>query len=279
MSPHTEIRNLTLQETTKLVEWAGHEGWNPSPDDADAFFAADRQGFVGCLVDREFASGISAVAYGETFGFIGLYITRPDFRGKGYGLKVWNAAISRLAGRTIGLDGVPAQQANYETMGFRRSYGSTRWSGTVQGRSVEGRVSPAISQDYDEILSFDRSCFPEERGSFLRVWLAAPQKAFVARQYGRIVGYAVVRKCLDGYKVGPIFAHDDLIARDLLKACGRTAGAATLHLDVPDSQVEFGKHLKTLGFQPGFETARMYLGKPPEIDISSVFAVTTLELG
>jgi hypothetical protein len=37
--------------------------------------------------------------------------------------------------------------------------------------------------------------------------------------------------------------------------------------------------MQTLGFQPGFDTARMYLGKPPEIDMSSVFAVTTLELG
>jgi hypothetical protein len=98
MSPHTEIRSLTLQEAAKLVEWAGPEGWNPSPADAPAFFAADRQGFIGCFVDGELASGISAIAYGETFGFIGLYITRPDFRGKGYGLKVWNAAISRLAG-------------------------------------------------------------------------------------------------------------------------------------------------------------------------------------
>ncbi|MET3614997.1 GNAT superfamily N-acetyltransferase [Rhizobium aquaticum] len=279
MSQHVEIRNLTLEEVTQLAAWAGHEGWNPSPDDAGAFFAADPQGFIGCFVEGELASGISAVAYGETFGFIGLYITRPNFRGRGFGLKVWNAGISRLAGRTIGLDGVPAQQANYEKMGFRRRYSSTRWSGIIPGNETAGGIRAAISQEFPEILSFDKLNFPEDRTAFLSSWLAPPRETFVAHEDGRITGYAVIRKCLEGHKVGPLFARDGLIAQNLLNACSRTAGAAPVHLDVPDEQVEFARHLKARGFQRGFETARMYLGAPPVNDMRGVFAVTTLELG
>ena len=281
MSRHVEVRRLTQRETAKLVEWAAQEGWNPSPQDAEAFFAADPQGFIGCFVDGELAAGISAVSYGETFGFIGLYITRPDLRGKGYGIKAWNAGLERLAGRTIGLDGVPAQQANYERIGFRRSYSSTRWSGVIRAKQSPGSIEAAILQDFEEIMSFDRDYFPEKRDAFLHGWLGPPRKTFVARRRddGRITGYMVMRKCLEGHKVGPLFARDAAVAQDLLSAGGRSAAGETIHLDVPDMQGKFAGHLKALGFQRGFETARMYLGQPPEIDMSGVFAVTTLELG
>ena len=63
-------------------------------------------------------AGISAVDYGAGVGFIGLYICRPDMRGLGYGRAVWDAGMARLAKATIGLDGVPAQQANYRNIGF-----------------------------------------------------------------------------------------------------------------------------------------------------------------
>jgi GNAT superfamily N-acetyltransferase len=274
-----EVRNLTREETGQLVGWAAQEGWNPSPYDADAFFTADPEGFFGCFVDGELASGISAVAYGDSFGFIGLYITQPKFRGKGYGLKVWNAGLSRLSGRTIGLDGVPAQQANYEKMGFRKFYGSSRWSGWLPSQPSAATVATAVSQDLASILSFDRHYFPSDRTDFLRAWLDAPRVALVSEQDGILQGYAVIRHCTEGCKVGPLFARDVRTAIGLLNACAPTAAGATVHLDIPDTQIGFTSELERLGFQRGFETARMYLGPPPAIDMSGVFAVTTLELG
>lgn len=279
MSQRIDVRNLTREETAQLVEWAAQEGWNPSPYDADAFFAADPEGFFGCFVDGELASGISAVAYGDGFGFIGLYITQPRSRGKGYGLKVWNAGLSRLAGRTIGLDGVPAQQANYEKMGFRRAYGSARWSGRLPVSASTGAATTAISQDVSPILPFDRNYFPADRTDFLGVWLQAPRVTLVSEQDGALLGYAVIRHCIEGCKIGPIFARDVRSAISLLDACAPAAAGATVHLDIPDTQFEFTRELERSGFQRGFETARMYLGPPPVIDMSGVFAVTTLELG
>ena len=46
------------------------------------------------------------------FGFLGFYICRPDLRGKGLGLALWNAALERKPARTIGLDGVTANDAD-----------------------------------------------------------------------------------------------------------------------------------------------------------------------
>lgn len=116
------IRTLARDEVETLVDWAAAEGWNPGLGDAALFQAADPQGFIGAFVDGELSAGISAVAYGDDFGFIGLYICRPDRRGQGHGKAVWDAGMARLGKRTIGLDGVVEQQANYRSMGFAPAY-------------------------------------------------------------------------------------------------------------------------------------------------------------
>ncbi len=279
MSRHVDMRTLGLEDVSRLVDWAAHEGWNPSPHDAEAFFEADRQGFLGCFVDGELASGIAAVSYGETFGFIGLYITHPKFRGQGFGLKVWNAAMTHLAGRTIGLDGVPAQQSNYMRMGFRKAYDSRRWSGkcTWHAPATNGRVS--ILPDFSEIGPFDRDFFPTARPAFLRKWIAPPRYAFIARGDKGVRGYVVIRACIEGFKIGPLFACDEETALALLRSCGTVSNGAVVHIDVPETQTSFAFQLEKLGFQPGFETARMYLGTPPQLDMRGIFGITTLELG
>lgn len=279
MSRDVEIRTLSLNEVAQLVAWAGQEGWNPSPDDAKAFFAADPAGFLGCFVDGALVSGISAISYGEAYGFIGLYITRPAFRGQGYGLNVWNAAMARLTGRTIGLDGVPAQQENYQKMGFRKAYETTRWSGTPSALTKEQNIENANSHVFNELLPFDSLYFPEDRSDFLASWIRVPRTCFIVRCDGKVAGYAVIRACLEGFKVGPLFARNIATARSLLAACGTVADGETLHLDVPDLQVDFGQYLKDCGFNSSFATARMYLGPPPQVEMSGIFAITTLELG
>ncbi|RUT86550.1 GNAT family N-acetyltransferase, partial [Mesorhizobium sp. USDA-HM6] len=98
------IRVLASQEVEMLVDWAAGEGWNPGFGDAAVFQAADPEGFIGAFVDGQMVAGISAVAYGDRFGFIGLYICRPDRRGEGHGKAVWDAGMARLGNRTIGLD-------------------------------------------------------------------------------------------------------------------------------------------------------------------------------
>lgn len=107
-----DIRVLDLAEIETLLDWADAEGWNPGLHDARAFQAADPGGFLGAFKGGKMVAGISVVAYDAQFGFLGLYICHPDHRGEGLGRAVWNAGMAYLGPRTIGLDGVPAQQSN-----------------------------------------------------------------------------------------------------------------------------------------------------------------------
>ncbi|TIP29221.1 MAG: GNAT family N-acetyltransferase [Mesorhizobium sp.] len=271
-------RTLALEEVKILVDWAAAEGWNPGLGDAVAFHAADPDGFIGAFVDGEMVAGISAVAYGEDFGFIGLYICRPDRRGEGHGKAVWDAGMARLGDRTIGLDSVVKQQANYRSMGFAPAYRTIRFIGSPNGPAAAGSdirtIGPELVAD---VLDYDRRFFPAPRRSFLERWLRPPHIALAIVRNGAIEGYGVARRCREGSKIGPLFANGLDAASRLFAALANASG--NVHLDVPETSRQFAARLTSAGLQPGFETARMYKGKAPQLMQSGVFAITTLELG
>lgn len=97
------IRPLTRDELDTAVEWAAAEGWDPGTGDADAFWAADPGGYWAGELDGELVATISLVRQSADFGFAGLYIVRPDLRGTGRGLALWQAVVdgSPLIGLTI----------------------------------------------------------------------------------------------------------------------------------------------------------------------------------
>ena len=107
------IRTMRPDEISIAVDWAAAEGWNPGFRDAPCFSLVDPDGFLIGELDSAPAATISCVNYSTSFAFLGFYIVREDLRGRGHGLRIWNAAIAHAGPRVIGLDGVVAQQQNY----------------------------------------------------------------------------------------------------------------------------------------------------------------------
>ena len=118
-------------EISIAVNWAAAEGWNPGLADDACFAAADPEGFLIGELDGAPIATVSCVNYDESFAFLGLYIVRKDLRGRGYGLRIWNAALAHAGRRVIGLDGVVAQQENYRKSGFELAYANVRYGGTA----------------------------------------------------------------------------------------------------------------------------------------------------
>lgn len=272
------VRKLELVEVEQLIGWAAAEGWNPGLNDTAAFFATDPEGFIGAFVDGEMVAGISAVAYGATYGFIGLYISREDMRGQGHGKAVWDAGMARLAGRTIGLDGVDEQFENYRRKGFAPAYRTIRFGGAFAGRPVDGRTLNIVTGDLlPKVMAFDRGSFPEARETFLARWLMPPHLACVATSDGAVTGYGVMRECRVGWKIGGLSAVDDGTAAALIQHLGSSV-ESDVYIDVPAARQRFMDLLMDSGLRPGFETTRMYLGNPIAL-APELFGVTTLELG
>jgi GNAT superfamily N-acetyltransferase len=274
-----KVRALTLNEVRLVVDWARLEGWNPGFADADAFHATDPDGFIGLFENETLAAAISAVRYSPAFGFIGLFIVRSDRRGCGLGRAVWQAGMARLEGATIGLDGVQEQQANYGRQGFVATFRTIRYAGFVSDGQPDPRVRSFATEHAASVAEIDRRCFPGGRAAFLKGWLRDPHHSFIHVDGDRTDGYATLRQCWDGYKIGPLFAANADAARRLIQAAAATVSGQRIVIDVPQNNQPAIQLVEGMGLAPVFETMRMYRGKAPGISYGEVFGITTLELG
>ncbi|MFB6478748.1 GNAT family N-acetyltransferase [Streptomyces virginiae] len=276
-----EIAGASAADMKLIRDWADEEGWNPGDSDRFAFAVADPEGFLVGRLDGEPVACISAVRYGGGFGFIGFYIARPAVRGQGYGIRLWHAGMERLDGRLVGLDGVVDQQDNYRKSGFRSAWNNFRYEGVPQGeddRAVE--IVDAATLPFGRLAAYDRRFFPAARDAFLSAWTGLPGRtALAAVRDGRIEGLGVIRPSSAAHRIGPLYAATPAVAAALVRRLARHAPDGEVSVDVPDANPNAGALFERLGLAPAFETARMYTGPTPDLALTELFGVTSLELG
>jgi hypothetical protein len=241
----------------------------------------DPDGFLIGELDGAPAATISCINYSTSFAFLGFYIVREDLRGRGHGLRIWNAAIAHAGQRVIGLDGVVAQQQNYQKSGFKLAYANVRYGGTVVAPDPQ-RVSVVALSDVPSALvaADDATVFPAPRIQFLRAWIGS--SGHVARALvrdGRLAAWGVIRPCRIGSKVGPLVGDDRDAVEAVLAALLASSTNSEIFLDVPSINRDAIALAEDLGLAPVFETARMYTGEIPPLRLERVFGVTTFELG
>lgn len=277
-----KIRTMIRQEVDLAIEWAANEGWNPGIYDADCFYSADPNGFIIGLLDDEPIATISAIKYGDSFGFLGFYIVKPEYRGKGYGIQVWNAGIKYLKDRNIGLDGVVSQQGNYKKSGFKLAYRNIRYEGYGGNNFPQSEEVVHLAElAFETIVSYDRLFFPENRTQFLKSWINQPDiNALGVMQSGKLAGYGIIRKCRLGYKIGPLFADSQELAEVLFQSLISNINLGEpFYLDIPEVNPAAIELAERNNMKVVFETARMYTIVQPNISLNRLFGVTSFELG
>lgn len=278
MTPAPTFHTMTRAELDQALDWGAAEQWNPGIEDAAAFHASDPQGFFAARLDGTMAGAISVVNHDPQNAFLGLYLVRPDLRGQGIGLALWTHALAHAGTRSIGLEGVAAQQDNYRRSGFVPLSETRRFVGTIPAR--RGAVRPATQADLALIAALDRAAVGHDRPAFLRAWTtpAATRGTLMALD-GR--GFVTWRHCRTGTKIGPVTAADAGTARMLLQAAAG-CGPAPHVLDVPRGQAVLERFCTDAGMACSFATARMVRGPAPVFggDAQGVISsVATLELG
>ena len=212
--------------------------------------ASTRPTPAGSWWERSRASGSAACprcGMGRSSGSSASSSCVPEYRGRGYGGRIWAEALARLAGRTVGLDGVPQMEEAYRRSGFRSAYAEIRFCrepGVGGGGGARRRaaapgsggaaacvIRPAAEVPRDTLLAYDRRCFPAERAAFLDCWLKLAQStALCALRDGRLCGYGMIRACQTGHKIGPLFADDADVAAALFAGLLRVGPGRRSHL-------------------------------------------------
>lgn len=290
MANDLEIRNMTRLEVDDLVAWAAREGWNPGLHDAELFWATDPEAFIAAEIDGEMIGGGAITSYGGEFGFMGFFIVRPEFRGRGFGNTLWQVRRQRLLdrllpGASIGLDGVFEMQDYYARGGFVFSHRNMRFRADIAERPVtspedDKNIVQLAAVPFDQLLDYDRTCFPARRPGFLKNWIAqADALALGYLRDDKLSGYGVIRRCGEGCKVGPLFADDSQVAEALYGQLAGFAAAGPLFLDAPENNPAAMAFVAQHAMTEVFGCARMYLGGAPHLAHERIFGVTTFELG
>ena len=187
--------------------------------------------------------------------------------------------------KTVGLDGVVDQQDNYRKSGFEFAHRNIRFGGVVQTDvDIPDDLITLEINDIAIVDAFEQTCnlFPESRLNFLRGWIGnAKHTALALKGPMGIRGYGVIRPCLEGHKIGPLFAQDAKDAKILFGALlqSRSDQGSKVYLDVPEPNQAAVDLAKMHGMVQEFETARMYNGPAPELDLDNIFGISSFELG
>ncbi|MEC4019449.1 GNAT family N-acetyltransferase [Streptomyces sp. H27-D2] len=276
------VITASLEDWSPVAEWADGEGWNVGVGDGACFHPTDPAGFFIGRVGSRPVSAVSIVNYSDQYAFLGHYLVHPDLRGRGLGFATWQAAFPHAGTRTVGLDAMPAQEANYRKCGFVPEYDTIRYAGRPERSGTVAAGTVAVAPEHlDAIAAYDRACFPTDRRAFVSRWLtAAGHTAYARLSEGRITGYGVIRPAHEGYRIGPLFADTPQDAEALFDSLTAHIGPVSeVSLDVPEPRNAASALVTARGLTARFHTVRMYTGPVAGTRAERVFAGATLELG
>ena len=276
------IEKMTRDEIAVAVEWAHKEGWNPGLNDAACFYQTDPHGFFAGKLDKKIIAVGSAVIYDEHFAFCGFYIVDKNYRDKGYGIQLTQARLAYVGDRNAGIDGVLEMVDNYARIGYQFAHSNARYC--MKKAHVKPQPEPQILDlnkvPFDHLTQYDRRYFPAPRSRFLSCWILQNNSmALGFVQDNQLKGYGVIRKCFEGFKIGPLFADSPSIAEKLFEHLAHYAQGDTVFLDIPENNPLAVDLVKHYGMSKVFATARMYLKGAPKLSIDGIFGITTFELG
>ena len=292
MPSFLRILPLETEDIPAVTTWARQEGFAPGLGDVAIYRHTDRQGIWVGWLGNERIGCITGVRYNAAYGFIGLYLVRPPWRGRGYGLQLWRHALEHLQDLAcIGVEAAPDRADDYASWGFQPASATVRWQAISDGEPaaspepggpwqlLEGAAIPPNAVQW-----FDAQREPSPRPHFLAQWLnhrAGTVLALVDTQ-GNCHGFGRIRPCLlhrgEGWRIGPLMAETPEAAVQLLQGL-LLRHAGVVLIDAPAANAQAAAVLEGQGFSPISETLRMYRGAAPAVSLQDVYGLACLELG
>ncbi|RLV60303.1 GNAT family N-acetyltransferase [Parashewanella curva] len=288
MKEELVFREANQDEISLLFNGIIKEGWNPGIHDIHTYPDCTNTHFAVALHQDQPVSFASYIIYQQKYAFAGCYLVlNPEQRGQGFGLALTNHLLDEMKQKgvkVIGIDGVVAQRDNYAKKGFVDAYLHRQFYYQVQGHeSIDENVS-LTCPEIDTLTAFEAPFVPEPRSAFWQTWAVNdPSKKFacIHDSYGELSGFACLRKAVNGYRVGPIYAEGVDEAIELLHGlAAQVPVESILYIDIPEGNPA-GSHFihQAELTENQFDCMRMYKGKQPQLNVKGIFGVCTLEMG
>jgi len=264
------LRPSDIDGGMKLTRAAG---WNQLPSDWERLLTLEPDGCFALEADGEVAASTTAICYGRELAWLGMVLTAPEYRRRGFAESLVERALQFLQSRgvsTVKLDATATGIGLYRKLGFVDECEIERWQRSPQP------IPAGEAMSYVPDFSYDRAIFGADRSALL----ADLHRFGAASLPGE--GYAMGRAGFTAAYFGPCLAKSTAAARRLLRWFLARRGADQVFWDLFPCNQEAVHLAEEFGFVPVRRLTRMALFNgpvQPVPDQAEVFAIAGFELG
>jgi GNAT superfamily N-acetyltransferase len=262
------VRILTIDDLPGLMALKTAANWNQTEDDIARFLRLEPNGCFGIDADGVLAASTAVITYGNDLAWIGMVLTLPQFRGRGFARALMQHAIEYCGPRIAKLDATDMGQPLYEALGFVVECPIERWRREAGPCGEAPEVEPL---SVDEAL--DRTAFGADRTALLRE-LALYESASSGGSY------AFARPGANAAHFGPCVSSSPEDFETMLRwFTSRHAHEAAV-IDLFPFHADAARIASELGFAPFRRLKRMVL-RPvaPSLPDPRIYAAAGFEWG
>ncbi len=274
---HDGVRLLRVSDMPGAMRLKEAAGWNQPEADWERILELQPDGCFALEHDGELAATATTILYGKDLAWIGMVLTAPQFRGRGFGRMLMQRAMdfcfaSGVA--RVGLDATDMGINLYRRFGFVEEGIVERW-GRPTGLAAIPQV-PAGPWKPDPGL--DTRAFGTDRTALL-VSLASGEATSLPG-----LGYAMGRAGTKAAYFGPCVARSVRAADDLLRWFLARHSNESVYWDIPPGNQEAVHLAQQHGFLSLRRLTRMMRTLQPAAQVTAsegslVFAIAGFELG
>jgi len=268
-----QLRLMMMSDLEDAGRLSAGAGWNQTLEDWRLLLRLSPHGCFAIELDGAVVATTTVVVYRQELAWIGMVLTHPEYRGRGFARRLLAKALeyAELLGiATIKLDATEQGRPLYEKFGFIAEKPIERWNraGVPTAPSVRSGFSLNGS-----LIDLDRQAFGIDRSALLQALcghstVESVSGGFVFRRRGRIAQY-----------LGPCVASNPGLARRLIiDAVSGSANTAWYWDLIPQNESAVAVATE-LGFTLQRGLTRMARGRPLFGSENMIYAVAGFELG
>lgn len=271
-----------------MIRLSKAAGWNQVAADWERLIDLEPEGCFGLDSDGELAATTTAARFGSRLAWIGMVLTHPDHRRKGYARMLMEHAIEWLEGLRVDwikLDATEMGAPLYRKLGFEDEGLVERWAGVPEQNLPESSASlptPTTATGPTPLtpglLALDAAAFGAPRTEILRN-LARGEWVVVDDR-----GYAMGRSGHQAASFGPCVARSPKVAAALADWHLRRHPGQAMFWDLLPGNAEAVRLAEKSGFELRRRLIRMVRpgvrgAAPLVFDDSLVYATAGFEYG
>lgn len=253
-------------------------GWNQTEDDWQVLLSLAPDSCFGVDWNGALAATTTAVVYGDELAWIGMVLTAPEFRKRGFAHELMDHTLNHLRERKVAwakLDATGMGARVYADFGFQFECVVERWQRVAGDSLVEAEHTSG--EDADNPVE-GSDAFGTSRAALLT-------------QLGRIggvsrskSGFAFWRQGSFAPYFGPCVARDRYSAEHLLRECLRANRGLPLVWDLAPQNMAAVQLAAQYGFKKSRTLSRLACAlrpdaKPLQPEMDSIFALAGFEYG